>query len=176
MTSFIHSLFVHYIACVSNFVRQSHDRDVSAATLRLRRGRHSEAAPQGTASLRLQCLEGVFGPKIVEVQLPERSEWVVHPELLLYSTPARPHSATEQPRKGVARRPNLATVQSSPTSTELIPSLLAIHDSLGELLLKARTHRENVRRITDLKEETEQLQIAQREKNQEAQKCKYPIS
>lgn len=81
--------------------------------------------------------------------------------------------STALPPDPIPRPDNLAkelsglpiwSLQSSPTSKELIPSLLTIHDSLDELLLKARTHRENVRKIKALKEETEQLQIARRER------------
>ncbi|CAO1637520.1 unnamed protein product [Sympodiomycopsis kandeliae] len=52
----------------------------------------------------------------------------------------------------------------SPTTNELIPTLTAIHDSLDELLLKARTHRENARRIKALKADVIQLQSARRDR------------
>ncbi|CAO1631451.1 unnamed protein product [Parajaminaea phylloscopi] len=45
----------------------------------------------------------------------------------------------------------------SPTASTLIPSLLSIHDSLDETLLRARTHRVNARRIEALKNDVQLL-------------------
>lgn len=52
--------------------------------------------------------------------------------------------------------------QASPTVKELIPSLVLLHNSLDELLLRARTQRANYRRVQSLKTDVETLQSGRR--------------